>query len=524
MFKKLYTFYSDKKLSVKIFLFIFALVITKSIFITPFKIINGLWGVILGVIFSAILYALLVVALYYLKFISWQYKKTIVKKRYILYYMIPTVLVYSFLLAVVFPGVVGYDSHYIWKMAHSNEFTNLHPIVYTLSVKLFSSIVDSPWLIIFTQILYTSFAFAAIAYTFRQMGLNKNLCWLTVFVLCLYPINAMNTVAMLKDVNYIVSLILMSVILIKILLSNKFSFVNALFFCAASLVALFARHNAIITIVFCLGTLLVYFKKNKQARKTIFVSVLAIFVLYFGVNKTVELALGDSYWTRSGALDMVMIPSAQLSFTVDQNWYELTDEEYNLSDKYLNLGYVTETVKTRRDWKFNHIYIFTLNYEEIRNNPMGFLKYYLSFWTKYPKDMILEYQQITGIAWAIPDYGYTLVWNKGITDFPEYESNIKEASFFPKVRDIIYKEPKIKFYLRPAMWLWLSVIVIIAFYKRHKLAPLIVALPMLSNAFGYFMGTPAQNVRYLYCNFSIFIIVLLFSTMTKTKDEKKEVS
>ncbi len=515
MFDKILNFYNPKKLSYKILLALFSIFLTKSIFLFPFTLVSGILGVLIGICIVALVNAALIFALFFTEKITWEYNSTPVKPYMILLYMLPTLALYGFLLAVVFPGIIPYDSLYIWEMTKTGAYTSLHPIIYTLYVNVLNSIIDSPWIVVAVQILYTSFAFSMIAVTFQGMGLKRRWCWATVLILALYPVNAMNTATMLKDVNYMVSLMLISVIIVRAIVAGKVTPLNIAALFVAALIALFSRHNALITIVVSFLILAFYLlKAHKKTNRIVFL-LLAVLIVFFGTNKIAEISLGENYWKRSGFLDIAMIPSAQLAFTVDQNWYELTDSEYALAYKYLNLGYVTETVKQRPDWKFNHIYIFTLDYGEIEKDPLGFAKFYFDFWRAYPSDMMLEYQQITGIAWAIPNYGYTLPWNTGIAQYSSYDLGIYEKSAFPAIRAFIYQKPSMLFVLRPALWLMLSIFAFFAFYTRHKFALIAIASPMLANAFGYFLGSPAQNVRYLYCNFSIFIILVLFSTMSK---------
>jgi hypothetical protein len=516
--KKIYNYFCEKSIKHKILLGIFSLVLAKSIFIFPFKPISSLWGVLLGFFIICAIYFLLIIIIFLLNKVSWELKPTKIPWYNLLLYMIPSIAIYSFLLAVVFPGIVPYDSMYIWDMTITQEFNNLHPLVYTLYVNILNSIIDSPWLIVAIQILYTSFAFSMIATTFERLGLKKTWCWVIVIILTIYPVNAITTVTMLKDVNYMVSLMLISSVFIRIVVDRKLGWLNLISMFAFSLFALFSRHNALLTItlVYIIFALYYFVQNNKKFALKIVALFLAILSVFFATNKTIEAILGESYWKRSSLLDMAMMPSAQLSFTVDQNWYELTDEQMATADTYLDLGYVSETVKKRSTWKFSHIYVFSLKPKVIKNDIRGFAKFYFGFWRDYPLDMILAYQQMTGIAWAIPNYGYTLPWNTGISAYDK-DIGISSQSLFPEINKMIKQYPEVMFYLRPALYLMLSILMFFAFSKRHGFALILISSPMLANAAGYFIGTPAQNVRYLYCNFTITIILIVFSfLMPKT--------
>jgi len=512
----------SRTLKYHLLLLLFSILAVKSVFIFPFTLTEGLRGILLGMVLTVAMFFVLTAAVYYLENLSWQYRETKVPWYRVLVYMLPALGLYTFLLLAVFPGIMPYDSLYIWEATITNQFTNLHPIGYTLYVDALNSAVNSPWFIIAVQIVYTAFAFGMIAHTFEGMGLRRAWCWGIAAVLALYPVNAITTVTMLKDVNYMMSLVLISVLILKTVIRGKLTWGSFLSLLFVSLFALFSRHNALLTITLSYVIFMVFCiirKDRKAAHRVAALGAAALFV-FFIANKIIEAALGDSYWKRSGALDAAMMPSAQLAFAVDQNWYELSDKQKEDADKYLDLGYISETVKTRWNWKFSHIYSFTLKYGEIWSDIGGFIKFYFDFWREYPSDMLLAYQQMTGIVWAAPNYGYTLLWNTGITPY-DTDMGIHPQSVFPKVQEFLYRTPHVYFWLRPAMWLMLSIFLIIVFSNRHGYSLIAVSSPMLANAFGYILGTPAQNVRYLYCNFTVFIILAAFAFMKNQTPEQQ---
>jgi hypothetical protein len=155
----------------------------------------------------------------------------------------------------------------------------------------------------------------------------------------------------------------------------------------------------------------------------------------------------------------------------------------------------------------------------VDNNEREFIKLYLEMLCKYPKDMAHEYQQITGIVWAVPDYGYTVYKNVGIAAY-NGDFEIPFTSVFPRFASFMDKRVSVVFWLRPALWLMLSLLLLFASSGRHGAKGLLIISPMLANAVMFLAGTPAQNVRYFYCSFTIFIIILVFSFMKKEKGKK----
>jgi hypothetical protein len=523
MIKNIWDSFLQKTTFQKILFVLLSLIFTKSIFIHPFNLIGGFWGIILGMALWAAVFIICLLSLYLLSKVSWKYNKTNVKKTHILLYMIPSLAVSTALLLIFFPGIMSWDSMYIWECVQYNEYSNLHPITYVLFVNSLQEIVDSPWLVIVVQFIYSSFVFAFIGYVFEGMGLNRKICWIAVLALSLYPVNAYQNASMLKDVTYMMSLVLLSALILKILTENKFSILSAISIAVVSLVALFSRHNGLLSIPLALLLLAIYFiaKKNKGFAIKSVIVLAAVIIGFYSTNNLIISSLGNRYWQRSTSSDILMMPSAQLSYTVDKNWSNLTEEQKNNAEKFLDTGYIKFQKDNIAHWQFNNRYLETLNMDEILKNKEDFIEFYFEILKSYPNDMIKEYEQITGIIWSIPNYGYTMMKNVGIPD-NYIDIGLESNYLFPKIAEFLNQQPKVLFWLRPALWLMLSLLLLFLSKQRHGLKGLIVVSPALANAAGFLLGTPAQNVRYFYCNFSCFVILFLFSLMAAKSEEIKE--
>ncbi len=525
MIKSIWISFKEKSTAYKMLFIVFSIAFAKSIFISPFSLIGGVWGIALGVLICALVFSICLVLLYFISKISWKYKKTDVKKIRLLLYMLPTLILSAGLLIVFFPGIMSWDSMYIWETALKAEYSSLHPVTYVIFVHFLQNIVSSPWIVITVQFFYSAFAFALISYTFEGFGLNRKICWTVAIILALYPVHAYQNTSMLKDVPYMMSLVIISALILKILVEKKFSIPTAISIGAVCLVALFSRHNGLLAIPFTLVFLSLYFlisKKRGFALKSFIVTV-AVLIAFFGTNNIIISSLGNRYWQRSSTSDILMMPTAQLSYTVDKNYVNLTEEQKALAYKYLDVDYIFFQSQSIGNWDFNNRYLETLNMDTISVDKRGFISFYLEMLKSYPLDMIKEYEQITGIIWATPNYGYTLVKNAGIPS-NYVDIGLKTQYPFPKIAEFFNRDFKILFWLRPALWLMLSLFLLFLSKSRHGAKSIIVILPMLSNTAGFLFGTPAQNVRYFYCNFSCFVIALLFAFMatvptTRAKEE-----
>ena len=525
MTNSFWDFFKNKKISYKILLCLFALLFTKSITITPFSLVSGVLGVILGIVLWISIYCALFFAAYLAEKVSLKFKKTAVNKSIILLYMLPSLILCSAMLAVYFPAIMSWDSMYIWQSAMTGDYSSLHPITYVLFVKLLSNIAQSPWIVVAVQLIYSSFVFGYIGYVFESMGLSRKLCWLAVLILSFYPVHVYSNISMLKDVLYIMSLVLLSAILIKSVSEDRFTFGTAGAVAGVALIAMFSRHNGLLSVPPALVIFAIYYfvkKKRAEAIKAVAVAILAV-VCFFVTNEAIVKKLGNNYWERSSASDIIMTPTAQLTYTINKNWKIMSESEQEAAEKFLDLGYIKFQADTIKNWEFNNRYLESIHLENIMADKQGFMKFYLDIFKNYPHDMIKEYEQLTGIVWAAPDYGYTLVRNYGIPkDYPDLD--MRSAKPFPRIYAYLDSLGNIYFLVRPALWLMLSIFTLFIVKKGHRLSAFIIALPTFANAAGYLFGTPAQNVRYLYSSFSCFIILLVFAFMVngiqKTKADK----
>ena len=522
MINEIVDFFSSKTKTYMILLFAFSLLFAKSIFIHPFSLLPDFWGILLGAVLWAAVFSVCLLAVYFAGRIKWEYKKTDVKRARVLLYMIPPVALSSVLLLIYFPGIMSWDSMYIWDITQSNDYTNLHPVTYVLFVNLLNDIIDSPWIVIAVQYVYSAFVFAYTGYVLETIGLSRKVCWAVVFILSLYPVNAISNVTMLKDVPYMMSLVLLSIIILRVLTEKRFGIASAAAVAAVSLIAMFSRHNGLLSVPVALILLTVYFlvKKDRKFAVKAAAVLLAVLAIFFGANKIIEVSLGTRYWQRSSVPDLLMMPSAQLSYTIDKNWDSMNDTEKEEAGTYLDIGYISYQKENVENWEFNNRYLETLNMDGILNNKAGFIKFYFKTLRDYPLDMITEYGQMTGILWASPNYGYTRVRNYGIPkDYADI--GLKKQYLFPKTAKFLDNLPKLYFLIRPALWFMLSLLLLFALKKGRRLMGFIIISPMLANAFGFLFGTPAQNVRYLYCNFSCFLILLIFSFMSNSGKENE---
>ena len=94
------------------------------------------------------------------------------------------------------------DSLNQWEQAHTYEFNDWHPVVYTWLIMLIVRIWDSPAIVSFVQILINAFIFGYIVYRFEVFGLKKKFLWIIAILFAISPVNGIFSIHIWKDVLF----------------------------------------------------------------------------------------------------------------------------------------------------------------------------------------------------------------------------------------------------------------------------------------------------------------------------------
>ncbi|MCK5130351.1 MAG: hypothetical protein KAQ68_10885 [Clostridiales bacterium] len=521
----LYKIRENFKAKKYIYILTFSIFAAKSIFIRPFSLVEGVGGILIGILLIIGLFFMTIIVVLVLEKLNWTKHTSQVKKRRILYYMIPGILVSTLLWLCNWPAIVPYDSAYIWFRAVEGVYNNMHPIIYSMYVSLGKMIWDSPAIFILVQILFCSFVYSYVAYAFEKQGLHRKWCWTIAIFLSIVPVNAIHSVTWLKDISYIMSLVFISTILMECASQKKPRIKQIIALIVAGLIAMLSRHNGMLVIPLTLafsGSIFFLMKNYKQTI-SFTIALLIVVVGFFGIEKVAANSLGDNYSHRSTSAEYFMLPVGQTINILVSHWYELSDRQLEDTEWFIDMGYVNlSKEKYPNRWDFNLNFNASVNVGHLATSTSRFIQFYLSLVSDFPIAAIEGYEKLTAIAWCTPDYGYTTARNKLITSYKNMKL-AEEASVFPKLRDfldstILYPNQYTTFLWRPALYMLLTFLLLLVAYRKHGKLSLIVASPAMFNMLGYMMINPSQNVRYLYCNVSVFVIMLVYALMIPQKD------
>lgn len=137
-----------------------------------------------------------------------------------LLFMLPMLVVWLFTLLVFWPGSMTLDSLAQWRQALTGRFNNWHPAFHTLIMAGLMRIWYSPAIVAIMQIVLLAWVVAWGLGTLQQHGVPRAVLWLISFLFALSPINNLQVITLWKDIPYAISVLWMTVLLLRIVLSN----------------------------------------------------------------------------------------------------------------------------------------------------------------------------------------------------------------------------------------------------------------------------------------------------------------
>jgi hypothetical protein len=188
-----------------------------------------------------------------------------------------TMLVGATYLVAYNPAIMSPDSFSQWQQASGIEpLVNWHPPFHTLLIRALIMIRPSPSLVALAQIFYFALIFSAALMIFYHRGVKLKILALLLFLFVMIPTNGIHLVTLWKDVPYAITLLWLTLILIKVILfeyGKKRPFLLASELCVALVFAYFFRQNGII--VYLIYSLFITFY---LVRRSIFKPLVGVFL------------------------------------------------------------------------------------------------------------------------------------------------------------------------------------------------------------------------------------------------------
>lgn len=289
-----------------------------------------------------------------------------------------------------YPGIVTPDSYSQIGMAiGNNKLSNHHPITHTGIIAIFINIGVNIFNNINTGIALYSLASMAIMAILgscvlkylRDKGLPRLIRAIVLLYYMLYPINAMYSITMWKDI-FFSGMIPLLVIMYRELIFNTEEFFkkkrNILAFIIISLLTILLKHNGLYAIILSVPFILIFLKKYWKKTVPLFLSIIVLYVCS-------NILIYDVLKVEKGSVaEMLSIPTQQIA-RVEKYYREELEEE---TLKTINNFFNKENIGDYYNPILSDPVKFKLNNEYFNNNKLEFIQLWLKLLMKYPKDYI----------------------------------------------------------------------------------------------------------------------------------------
>lgn len=288
-----------------------------------------------------------------------------------------------------YPGVITPDSMgQICQSLGIYNLTNHHPVFHTFLIsiamnigKMIGNYNIGVGIYSIAQMIVTSGIFSFAIYYMAKRNVDYRVRLLTLLFYALYPVNALYSITMWKDIPFAVSMLIFTIMMTEISINRehflKSKFKNVMLIISMILVFLF-RNNGFYVIILTIPVMLIVARKNYKKILVISCIVLATYAIWKGpIFSILDIKEGS---TR----EALSIPLQQLARIERDNLDGLTDDEKWRIYKYLptdNLGElyypkISDQVKNN------------FNDEAFKEDKIGFVKLWAKLCIKYPRSAI----------------------------------------------------------------------------------------------------------------------------------------
>ena len=374
------------------------------------------------------------------------------------------------------------------------------------------------------QMLALSGIFAYTVYYMAKKEVPLSLRVITLIFYALYPVHALYSITMWKDIPFAISMLLFTIFITEIV-TNKEKFfeskANLLLFAISILLVLLFRNNGIYVVILTAPFIFVFARKYYKQLIVVFVSVLLIYsalwkCLIFNILKVQE----------GSIVEALSIPLQQIARVVNEHSDELTEEEMDTINKFWKIDNLGEIYDPRLSDNVK----WAIDDKILSDNKGEFIKLWLGLFIKYP----ITYVE----SFLCNSYGYWYPeasnWVVARTIYqPENESEqipglkqtpIIEGNIIKQIDSYIEKRSvpvlSMIFSIGFAMWLVFGQITYIIYKIQYKF--LLLFVPILFLWLTNLASPVFCEYRYIYSLFTC-LPMLLFVSFIPTKNGKESV-
>lgn len=421
-----------------------------------------------------------------------------------------------------FPGIVTSDSYsQIEQTIGILSPDDHHPITHTAIIGVFVNL----GLLILKNInagiaLYSiaSMIIMAILNSLVLKYLNKKKIPLFVRIVVLlyymfYPINAMYSITMWKDVLFS-GLVPIFVILCIELMFNTEQFLskkrNIAIYILVSLFTILLRHNGLYAVILTLPFMFIVLRKHWKKVLPMFIGILVVYeltnVLIFNILKV----------SKGSVAEMLSIPLQQIARVEKYHKDELGEETLEKIDNF----FVIENIGEQYNPILSDPVKFKFNKEYFDENKSELINLWLKLLVRYPKDYIESfisnsYGYYYPEAYSTTTSEVTLDHNMGIEQSPKIKGTIIEKmNYVANNREI----PLLSMIFSIGAGFWLTIICVGYKIYKKEYKYILAYLPIIVLWLTCVASPAFCEFRYAY---PIFTTLPLFIAINFEKDIEK---
>lgn len=448
-------------------------------------------------------------------------KSQIPKSRFSwLLFMIPMLVVWIFSLLVFWPGIISNDSIFQWQQGVSGELDDWQSAFHALLLAGLMRIWYSPAVVSILQIVLFALAVAWGLKVLADYGAPRPLLWIMSFLFACFPPNWILSITIWKDVPYAIAFLWLTILLIKIVLSEG-DWINKPYHWMVLATAVFfvsiLRKNGIVSAFISVLTLVLVYRRYW---KKFFTATLIALLLFLGVGGPLYDLLNVSR-TDSGQTNLIYLHHIAAHISEGT---PLRDEESAYLNQLLPLS----------DWFYWCCYVGTVSYDGAfarnefltnteLNRQIAFNLFTRAPWVDFTHAACsgeLSWRFANNQCYMKSTHGFNS-WVPGQVDWVvENEVGLNDQSLIPGVVDQYvlllrrfgFLDDELAFYLRPAFWLYIALLCIAVLTIRRKDFYIwISGLPLITQSAVLLLVSFAPAYRYHYgtCLAGIFLLGLL---------------
>lgn len=411
-----------------------------------------------------------------------------------------------------FPGAMSIDSLSQFKQALGLvEITDAHPAFLTLIYKLILDLTGSAALCTLLQIIFYGGVLSAFLSYLSKIGLSRKICSVFAVIFGAYIVNGIYATVLWKDIPYTVSLMWVTLLLLKLAIERKqfFTVGNIIQLSVSSALVYLLRHNGIVVFLMVLLVMVgavILFRSVKPASVAL-VAILLVGLIkgpvYSGFNIKTQEAYAPSGLLH-GIVYTCMVTDYESEFLESvmpmEDWYEVY-EPYSTN----SFAYSPTAIENNLSEKMENMSSSDVTREYLKaffHHPIPIIK------DRLLGCNLMWNSVISGYNWRCANDQYLKVVEPNDMGFYCRENIITDliSDVYQFTVDIGVNDTLI---WRAGPYLSLAFILLLVCILQKKLAFLLAYIPIVGNSVSLVLAMAWQDYRYVYYMFALTCMLVL---------------